>query len=76
MPTFRISVINQTFRASNEHELPSFDEATRQGIKAALEIGTDEVTNGKSFFGAEVHVEEGEETRGKFVVSVGMSPIQ
>lgn len=76
MPTFRITVINHTFRASNDHELPSLAEATKQGIKAALEIGTDEVANGKSFFGAEVHVKEDEESLGKFVVSVGMSPIQ
>lgn len=76
MPTFRISVINQTFRASNDHELPSLADATKQGIKAALEIGVHEVTDGKSFFGAEVHVEDGEESLGKFVVSVGMSPIQ
>lgn len=76
MPTFRITVTNQTFQASNDHDLPSLADATRQGIKAALEIGTDEVTNGKSFFGAEVHVEEGEKSLGRFVVSVGMSPIQ
>jgi hypothetical protein len=76
MPTFRITVTNQTFQASNDHDLPSLADTTRQGIKAALEIGTDEVTNGKSFFGAEVHVEEGEESLGRFVVSVGMSPIQ
>lgn len=76
MPTFRITVTNQTFSASDDHELASLADATRQGIKAALDIGTDEVANGKPFFGAEVHVEEGDETLGKFVVSVGMSPIQ
>ena len=76
MPTFRISVVNQTFRASNDHELASFDEARKQGIKAALAIGADEVANGEPYFGAEVLVEDGDETLGRFVVSVGASPLQ
>ena len=76
MPIFRISVVNHSFSACDEHELPSLADATRQGIKAALEIGTDEVTNGKAYFGAEVRVEDGEENLRRFVVSVGMSPIQ
>ena len=76
MPTFRISVTNQTFRSSNDHELPSFEEARKQGISAALAIGVGEVANGQAAFGAEVRVEAGEETLGRFVVSVLASPIQ
>lgn len=76
MPTFRISVINQTFRSSNEHDLPTLDAARKHGIRAALAIGTDEVADGHPFFGAEVRVEDGEEMLGRFVVSVGASPLQ
>ena len=76
MPTFRISVVNQTFRATNDHELASFDDARMHGIRAALAIGTDEVTNGKPYFGAEVIVENGRKLLGRFVVSVGASSIQ
>lgn len=76
MPTFRITVINQHFRACDDHDLESLAAATREGVRAALQIGTDEVANGKPFFGAEVRVAEGETICGKFVVSVGMSPIQ
>ena len=76
MPTFRVSVINQTFTACNDHDLPSLDDARKQGVKAALAIGGDEVVNGKSFFGAEVRVEDGDETLGRFLVSVGWSELQ
>jgi hypothetical protein len=76
MPTYRITVTNQTFRSSNEHECSSTDAARKQGIRAALAIGSDEVTNGKPFFGAEVRVENGGETVGRFVVSIGSSPLQ
>ena len=76
MPTFRISVVDQAFRASNDHELASFDEARKHGIKAALAIGAGEVANGEPYFGVEVLVEDGDETLGRFVVSVGASSLQ
>ncbi|HEU4809230.1 MAG TPA: hypothetical protein VFS69_01095 [Sphingomicrobium sp.] len=76
MPTYRVSVINQTFRACNEHDVQSLDDAREQGIKSALEIGAGEVARGKSFFGAEVRVEKGGELLGRYVVSAGFSPLQ
>jgi hypothetical protein len=76
MPMYRITVVNQTFRASNEHECPSTDAAREHGIRAALAIGSDEVTKGKPFFGAEVRVENGDEILGRFLVSIGSSPLQ
>ena len=76
MPMYRITVVNQTFSASNHHECPSTDAARKHGVRAALAIGSDEVTNGKPFFGAEVRVEQGDETLGRFVVSIGASPLQ
>ena len=76
MHTFRITVINQTFRASNDDEFASLADASRQGIKSALEIGMDEVVNGKPFFGAEIKIEKMDETVGRYIVSVGVTPIQ
>jgi hypothetical protein len=76
MPTFHISVINSNFGASNNHELPTAEAARRLGVKGALGIGADEIGNGKEFFGAEVRIEEGEETVARYVVSVGASPLQ
>lgn len=76
MPTFRISVINQTFTATNDYDLPSFDDARKHGLKAALSIGSDEVVNGNSYFGAEVLVDEVGGAGFRFVVSVGASSLQ
>lgn len=76
MPTFRIIVVNQTFTAADDHELPSVQAARNYGIKAALGIGADEVSGGKPFFGAEVKIEQGDNLLGRFVVSIGASQLQ
>ena len=76
MPVFRVTVINAEFRASEDYELPSADHARRQGIKAALAMGADEVHAGKAFFGAEVRVEDAGQTVSRSVVSIGASPLQ
>lgn len=75
MPVFRISVVNETFIACDEHELPTPDEARTEAIKGALAIGSDEIAKGKEFFGAEVKVEKDAELVGRFVVSVGASEL-
>ena len=76
MPTYRVTVVNQTFTACNDHELPSMEEARRQGISAALAIGADEVSGGQPYFGAEVRIQDGNDTLCRFVVSVGASQLQ
>jgi hypothetical protein len=76
VPLFRISVLNETFSACGEHELATASDAKTEGIKGALAMGSDEVSKGKQYFGAEVKIEEGDELVGCFVVSVGASPIE
>ena len=76
MPTFTISVVDETFSASEEYEGPSADAAVTQAIKAALQIGAEEVVSGKPFFVAEVKVANGGETVTRYVVSIGASPLQ
>ena len=75
MPIFTISVVNESFTASDEHDVPSLDRATAEALRAALQIGTDEVVGGERFFAAEVKVETANEVVGRFIVSVGASPI-
>jgi hypothetical protein len=75
MPLFRITVVNETFTACDEHELATTSEARTEALRGALAIGSDEVANGKEFFGAEVKLERGDEVVARFVVSVGASPI-
>ena len=76
MPVFSISVVNRDFTSSNEQDLPTVDHASDQAIKAALEMGVTEVSLAKPFFGAEVTVGSGSERLARFVVSIGVSPIQ
>lgn len=76
MPAFQIRVTNKDFSACDGHELTSVDAAGKQGMRAALEIGIDEVGNGTPFFGAEVTVEDEEgNTISRFLVSVGATPL-
>ncbi len=76
MPPFRIIVINESTSAADDHDLSSAEQAQREAIKAALQIGTDEIMNGKPFFGAEAKVEHDGEVLKRFVVSIGVSPLQ
>jgi len=73
---FKISVVNETFATSEEHEAPSVETARNRALQAALHIGVDEVLGGKSFFAAEVKVQTANDVVGRLVVSVGASPIQ
>ena len=55
MPNFQILVVNSDFTARNEIEAKDVDAARRHGLRAALEIGTDELCKGSTpVFGAEV----------------------
>ncbi|MCH8614899.1 hypothetical protein LZ016_02105 [Sphingomonas sp. SM33] len=76
MPTFRVTVVNSEFSAWEEHDLPSLDAAKKQGRKAALAMGSDEVRRGKAFFGAEILVEADGDLASRSVVSIGTSPLQ
>ena len=76
MPTFRISVLNETFSARDEHDLTTAADARDEAIKGALAIASDEILKGKRFFGAEVRIEDGEDLVERYVVSVGASPIE
>ena len=76
MPPFRISVVDDGRSASDEHELSTAEEARCEAIKAALQIGAEEVIDGKPFFGAEAIVEQDGQVVGRFVVSIGVSPLR
>jgi len=73
---FKISVVNESFATSEDHEAPSVETARTKALQAALQIGVDEVLRGKNFFAAEVKVQTANELVSRLVVSVGASPIQ
>jgi hypothetical protein len=74
--TFKISVVNESFATSEDHEAPSVETARTRALQAALQIGVEEVLRGKSFFAAEVKVRTENELVSRLIVSVGASPIQ
>ena len=76
MPIFHLRVINSDFESTNEIEAPDFGGARRQALRAVLQIGTDEVCKGTSFFGAEVRIECDGAVKERFIVGIGQSPLK
>ncbi|HEY4071187.1 MAG TPA: hypothetical protein VGM04_06490 [Sphingomicrobium sp.] len=76
MATFHIHVINSEFESRNEMAATSMEEARRQALRSALQIGIDEVCNGSHFFGAEVRVEVDGHLKERFMVGMGQSPLK
>ncbi|MES2120228.1 MAG: hypothetical protein V4513_06575 [Pseudomonadota bacterium] len=76
MPTYRLSIINEHFSQSGDHEASDPVDAWQKAIKAAVDIAKDQVSHGNPFFGAEVRLEEGNKLIGRYVVSVGATPLK
>jgi hypothetical protein len=76
MATYRVSIVNEHFTQSGEHEAPDVVHAWQGAIKSAIAIGADQVSHGNPFFGAEVTLEEGNKQIGRYVVSVGATPLK
>lgn len=75
MSTYRICVINRNFSSSEEIEAANPDAARIQAMKGALQIGVDEICEGKMFFAAQVSIEGGDEPE-RLVIAIGASPLQ
>jgi hypothetical protein len=76
MPTYRISIVNEDFSASDERDLPDIEAARREALRGAVAMGGDHLIEGEKLFGAEVSVSEGGNTRQRFVVTVSASPLK
>ena len=76
MPTYQVSIINEHFSQSAEQESPDVIKAWQDAIGAAIAIAADQVSHGSPFFGAEVTLAEGNKQIGRYVVSVGASPLK
>jgi hypothetical protein len=76
VPTFNISIVNETFESSNTHEGHSAEEATAYALKGAFQIGIDEIVDGKPFFAAEVTIEGADKVLSRYVVSLGASRLR
>lgn len=76
MPNFCIRVVNKDFTASNETELQSHEVASKDALRGALEIASEEVCAGNPFFAAEVTVELDGKAIDRFLIAVGASPLR
>jgi hypothetical protein len=76
MPTYRVTIINEHFSQEGEQESPNAVEAWKKALASTIEIAADQVAHGNPFFGAEVKIEEGNKLVGRYVVSVGATPLK
>ncbi len=76
MPAYRITIVNKDFRASEEIEAAGPDAARTEALKGALHIGTDEICEGKTFFGAEVSIEGEGAGPERLMIAIGTSSLQ
>jgi hypothetical protein len=51
-------------------------EAWKKAIASTIAIAADQVSHGSPFFGAEVALHENDEQIGRYVVSVGATPLK
>ena len=76
MATYHVTIVNEHYSSSNEHECDNVPNAWKQAIKGALEIASEEVSHGNPLFAAEVVLDEGQNRIGRYVISVGASPLK
>jgi hypothetical protein len=76
MPTYSIHIVNSDFVSTNSFEASSAEAARSEALKGALAIGVEEVSQGKSFFGAEIRIEDGDEVVERMMVAIGASALQ
>jgi hypothetical protein len=75
-PSYTVTIVNEHFSQSGEHEARDNIEAWKSAISSAITIAADQVSHGNPFFGAEVTVSQGKEQLGRYLVSVGATPLK
>jgi hypothetical protein len=76
MANYNLSIVNGHFKSVAVLKADDENRAWQEAIKAAVQIGADQVSHGNPFFGAEVSLKEGERLVGRYVVSVGAVPLK
>ena len=75
MTPFHVTIINEHFSQSAELKASDQVGAWKEAVASAIAIASDQVSHGSPFFGALVILAEGEKEIGRYVVSVGASPL-
>lgn len=76
MPSYTVTIVNEHFTQTGEQESRDNIEAWRTAIASTITIAADQVSHGSAFFGAEVTVTLGKELIGRYLVSVGATPLK
>ena len=76
MPSYTVTIVNEHFSQTGEQESPDNISAWKTAISSAITIAADQVSHGNPFFGAEVTVAQGKEQIGRYLVSVGATPLK
>jgi len=76
MPASRIRITNKDFESSCEANASGPDDVRAEALRAALQIGSDEVCAGKPFFGAEITIEREQQIVERLVIAIGASPLR
>lgn len=76
MPSYTVTIVNEHFSQTGEQESPDNIAAWKSAISSAITIAADQVSHGSPFFGAEVTVTQGKEQIGRYLVSVGATPLK
>ena len=76
MANYTLTIVNEHFSSTAELEASDNIEAWQRAISSAITIAAEQVSHGNPFFGAEVTVTEGKEQIGRYVVSVGATPLK
>lgn len=76
MPSYTVTIVNEHFTQTGEQEARDNIEAWKSAISSAITIAADQVSHGSPFFGAEVTVTQGKEQIGRYLVSVGATPLK
>jgi hypothetical protein len=74
--SYTVTIVNEHFSQSGEHEASDDITAWKSAIASAIDIAKDQVSHGSPFFGAEVTVARGDEKIGRYLVTVGSTPLK
>lgn len=76
MANYTVTIVNEHFSQTGEQKSRDHVEAWKSAISSAITIAADQVSHGSPFFGAEVTVALGSEQIGRYLVSVGATPLK
>jgi hypothetical protein len=76
MPSYTVTIVNEHFSQTGEQESSDNIAAWQDAIASTITIAADQVSHGNPFFGAEVTLAQGKEQIGRYLVSVGATPLK